>query len=515
MLSHPNTRLCIPVHESTVDALKRAANEVSRDADIIELRVDALSPDQVDDRLHEVIRELSKPVILTFRPYEQGGYRELSLSERKDFWQRHFESPAAFFDLEADLVAELIDWETDKQPDWSKVICSHHDFGGLPTDLESLFERMSFTPARILKFAFKANEIVDSVPVLKLLSWAHKKDREIIALSMGEAGVITRIVGPSLGSFLSYATTAGRVGTAPGQLTVDELKNVYRINSITNDTMITGLVGSPVLHSVSPHMHNAAFADRNLNGVYLPFHVDDLSSFLGVMVTPASRELGWNLRGLSITAPHKTKILEYLDRVDPMAQQVGAVNTVVLENEQLCGYNTDADGFIEPLVRRIGSLSGARAAVIGAGGAANAAVFALKQRGVDVTLYVRDLNRAKSICERFNICCELLSPVEFAGADLVINTTPLGSFGESVNDTPALASQLQRSSFVYDLVYNPIETRFMREGRAAGCHVLGGLEMLVEQARLQFKLWTNTNVSYELMYSAGSAALAKLFSEKL
>ena len=233
------------------------------------------------------------------------------------------------------------------------------------------------------------------------------------------------------------------------------------------------------------------------------------------MVTPATRDLNWNLRGLSITAPHKTEVIKYLNWIDPTAQNIGAVNTVVLESEQLRGYNTDADGLIEPLVQRIGSLAGARAAVIGAGGAANAAVFALQQQGADVTVYVRDVSRAALLCERFNVQCQSLPSATFAGTDLVINTTPLGSSGEKANETPAVASQLRGSGFVYDLVYNPVETRLMLEGKAAGCGVLGGLEMLAAQARLQFKLWTNTNVSSELMYTAGSAALAKVFSEKL
>ena len=496
--------------------MQLAAHEAPVEADVIELRADALAAAELNNiELSSLIQNLSRPVVLTFRPSEQGGYRDLSLALRKDFWQRNFQSPSAFFDLESDLVSELVNCEVDQQPDWSRVICSQHDFNGVPKNLDDLYEQMAFTPARILKFAFNANDIVDCIKVFKLLDRARGEDREIIALAMGEAGVITRILGPSLGSFLTYGTADGKAGTAPGQLLAAELKCVYRIDTIDRDTIITGLVGSPVSHSVSPHMHNAAFAAKKLNGVYLPFQVTDLQRFFKMMVNPTTREMNWNLRGLSITSPHKTEVIDYLDWVDPTALQIGAVNTVVLENEQLRGYNTDADGLIEPLVQRIGSLTGARAAVIGAGGAANAAVFALLQQGADVTVYVRDLDRAKSLSERFSIQWESLQSATFASSDLVINTTPLGSFGEKVDETPAVAAQLRGSSFVYDLVYNPIETKFMREAKAAGCQVLGGLEMLVAQARLQFKLWTNTSVSSELMYTAGSSALSRIFSAKL
>lgn len=515
MSSEQKTRICVPLHEVTFGALQRAANEASVEADVIELRVDALSDNELlNGDLFSLIGSLARPVVLTFRPAEQGGYRDLSLAQRQDFWRRHFQSPAAFFDLESDLVSELVNRDVAQQPDWSRVICSYHDFKGVPQNLEDLYEKMAFTPARILKFAFKANEIVDCVQVFNLLDRARSEDREIIPLAMGEAGVITRILGPSRGSFITYGTTDGNPGTAPGQLLTRELKSVYRIDAINTDTIVTGLVGNPVAHSVSPHMHNAAFVAKNLNGVYLPFHVDDLLSFFKAMVNPSTRGLNWNLRGLSITAPHKTEVIKYLDWVDPTAQTIGAVNTVVVESEQLRGYNTDADGLIEPLVQRIGSLTGARAAVIGAGGAANAAVFALQQQGADVAVYVRDLSRAVPLGQRFNVECQSLESAAFAGTDLVVNTTPLGSFGDRVDETPAVASQLRGSGFVYDLVYNPIETRFMCEGRAAGCKVLGGLEMLAAQARLQFKLWTNTNVSSELMYTAGSSALAKIFSEK-
>jgi 3-dehydroquinate dehydratase / shikimate dehydrogenase len=517
MSSEPKSRICVPLHEATYSALQLAAKEASVDADVIELRLDALASDELNNNneLSSLIRSLPCSVVLTFRPAAQGGYRDLSMARRQEFWHRNFQSLGTLFDLERDLVSELVTKEVDQQPDWSRVICSHHDFDGVPQNLDYLYEQMSFTPARILKFAFKANDIVDCIRVFELLDRARSEDREIIALAMGEAGVITRILGPSRGSFVTYATTNGKAGTAPGQLLTSELKSVYRIDTINSDTMITGLVGAPVSHSVSPHMHNAAFASKQLNGVYLPFHVADLKEFFKSMVSPTTRELNWNLRGLSITAPHKTEVINYLDWIDPTAQKIGAVNTVVLQDEQLRGYNTDADGLIEPLVQRFGSLAGARAAVIGAGGAANAAIFALQQQKADVTVYVRDPVRAKSLSERFNVECESLEFASFSNSDLVINATPLGSFGNKVEETPAVASQLRGNGFIYDLVYNPIETKFMREGKAAGCQVLGGLEMLVAQARLQFKLWTNTNVSSELMYTVGSCALSRILSEKL
>lgn len=515
MSSQHDIRICVPVHEPTLTALVAAAREATAFADVIELRIDDLEPrefENVESKLNGLITSLRRPVILTFRPAQQGGYRRISQEERQAFWHAHFDSKASFLDIESDLATDLTTRNADTQPDWSRVICSHHDFDGVPANLQDLYEQLAFSPARIIKLAFKANDIVDCLHVFRLLERAGSEQREIIAIAMGEAGVITRILGPARGSFLTYASTDAEKGTAPGQLIASDLKTVYRIDQINSDTMITGLVGLPVFHSVSPHMHNAAFQAADLNGVYLPFQVKDLGEFFKRMVDPRSREMDWNLRGLSITAPHKADVMKFLDEVEPRAQAIGAVNTVVLDNEQLLGYNTDAPGLIEPLIQRLGSVAGARAAVIGAGGAASAAVFALQQQGVDVTIYARNFAKAKLISERFNISSESLTSASFAGKDIVINATPLGSFGVDVDETPALEEQLRGSRLVYDLVYNPIETRLLRIARKAGCEVLGGLDMLVAQAKLQFKLWTKTNVSSELMYAAGSSALSKMFS---
>jgi 3-dehydroquinate dehydratase/shikimate dehydrogenase len=513
MLSDNSTRVCIPLNEATVDSLIAAIERVSPAADLIELRLDALEQGELEKAVAEigaVVSHTSRPVILTLRTKEQGGYRDIDQQQRLESWQTLLASDCAFFDLEYDLVTELTNQPDDEQPDWSRVICSHHDFGGLPANLTEIFEQLTFTPARIVKLAVSPADITDSLAILNLLDRAKTEERETIAIAMGNAGVLTRILGPSRGAFLTYGSSEAERGTAPGQIVAADLKSVYRINQIDRDTMITGLVGRPVMHSVSPHMHNAALQAAGLNGVYLPFEVIDLDQFIERMVNPETRELEWNLHGLSITSPHKAGIIQHLDKIDPTAMKIGAVNTVVVENEQLHGYNTDADGLIEPLIRRLGSLAGSRAAVIGAGGAARAAVFGLQQQGADVTLYARDVSKAEPLGTKFNISCNLLTPASsFSNYDIVINATPLGSFGTNVNQTPAVAAQLQGSRLVYDLVYNPIETVFLKEGRAAGCEVLGGLEMLVAQAQLQFKIWTNTTTSLDLMHEAGLSALRK------
>jgi shikimate dehydrogenase len=209
------------------------------------------------------------------------------------------------------------------------------------------------------------------------------------------------------------------------------------------------------------------------------------------------------LRGLSVTAPHKSRVISFLNWVEPKALEIGAVNTIVVENDRLLGYNTDAYGIVEPLRKRDLSLSHQRVAIIGAGGAARTAVWVMKLNGAEVTVFARNPGKAE---QSLDVPCESLQTARFSDYDIVINATPVGS-GELRPWTPALAEQLVGARLVYDLIYNPIETEFLKQGRMAGCDTLGGLEMLVAQARLQFELWTGKNPSTTVMHTAAAAAL--------
>ena len=494
MKSKQPVRVCVPVCAKSFAELEQACVRASEWADIIELRLDCVEGKDMASEIGTFVSKVHGPVILTFRPAEQGGYRSLTQEERKDFWERDPGSTVGSLnDIESDLVAE-------SSFDWSRVIASHHDFDEVPADLDQTYEKLAGTKARVVKIAVQAKDITDCIPVFRLLGRGRSDQREVIAIAMGNAGIATRVLGPSRGAFLTYGSLEEASATAPGQLTAEQLRSVYRIDSIDDETMICGLVGLPVMHSVSPHMHNAAFAAEGVNGVYLPLEVRDVESFVKRMVHPATRELDWNLRGLSVTAPHKSSVMSLLDWVEPEAKQIGAVNTVVVENDRLLGYNTDVHGLIEPLLDHVGSLEGLSVAVIGAGGAARAAVWALKREGAKVTLFARARNKARSVSDAFGVSCELLSTASFAGYDVVINATP---------DTPALAEQLGGARLVYDLIYNPIETGFLKEARQAGCATLGGLPMLVAQARRQFELWTGKKPSTAVMHDAAAAALGE------
>ncbi len=480
-----SARICVSVCEKDLDALGQTCERAVEWADLIELRLDCLA--EIPERLPEVAR----PVILTFRPAEQGGHRQLTREERQSFWSSTApQAESVWWDIESDLAHDLA-------LDWSRVIVSHHDFSAVPNDLEQIYERLARTPAAVLKIAVQANDVLDCIRIFNLLDRARNEGRDLIAIAMGNAGIATRILGPSRGSFLTYGALEDQHATAPGQVNARKLRSLYHLDTIDEETMICGLVGLPVMHSVSPHIHNSAFVSEGVNGVYLPFEVQNAEQFFNRMVHPRTRELNWNLRGLSVTAPHKQAVMDCLDWLDADVKEIGAVNTVVIEDDRLLGYNTDAPGFIHPLQKKFGSLTDARVAVIGAGGAARAAIWALKRESANVTLFARDPNKARPLADLFEVPCMALADVSFAGYDLVINATPLGS-GNHINESPATREQLAGSRCVYDLIYNPVETRLLLEAREAGCETLGGLEMLIAQAEKQFELWTGKKFSHGL-----------------
>ncbi len=504
-------RICVPVCESRAIELRQAMTRAGKVADLIELRLDYLQGNELFralSNLPALISASTRPVIVTLRPAEQGGQREMDNLTRIIFWVEHFlygKPHVDFADIELDLALLFMQREKEEGRalfNWNRVICSHHDFKGMPNDLWKIYEQMATTPARILKIAVHANDITDCIPVINLLEHARSKGREMIAVAMGQAGIATRILGPSRGAFLTYGSLDDVKRSAPGQVSAVELHELYRVPRLNPQTEIMGLVASSISHSLSKYIHNAAFEAAGMNAVYIPFEVKDAAAFLRQMAHPRTRELKWKLRGLSVTMPHKVAVMEHLDWIEESAREIGAVNTIVVEDDELRGYNTDAAALITPLRERGLSLRDARCAIIGAGGAARSALRALQREGARVILFARDVEKARPIAEKFGAGCEHLEEASFSGFELVINATPLGTRGDREDETPALASQLHGARLAYDLVYNPQETRFLREAREAGCERLNGLQMLVAQAAAQFKLWTGQPAPLDAMKEA-------------
>lgn len=493
-------RICVPVCVRRVDEVAAAIERAAQLADVIELRLDCLA--NFDDAA-AVLKRASgarAQMILTVRSPVEGGHNTLDSATRKQFWlSLSADAEESMLDVELELIEQFMRAGT--ALNYDRVICSYHAFTDQP-DLGAIYRRMTATPARILKIAITAEDATGCLPIFDLIDKAQTDGRQIIAIAMGQPGVMTRVLGPARGAFLTFASLDEHSTTAPGQLTAEQLRHLYRVDQIDRDTQILGVVGNPITQSLSPAVHNAALAATNRNAVYLPFEVHDLTQFMQRMVRPASRELSWNLRGLSVTAPHKSRVLRELDWIDPPAREIGAVNTIVISGDQLLGYNTDAEGFLAPLREQVGELAGARCAVIGSGGAARAVLWALHKAGASIELLARDVRKGMDLANKFKAACRPRSQTALAGFDVVINATPMGMRGGHEHQTPATTEQLLGVRLAYDLVYNPRETPFLRAARAAGCQTLGGIEMFLAQAAGQFKLWTGADAPQSVMRAA-------------
>ncbi|MFN0110645.1 MAG: shikimate dehydrogenase [Blastocatellia bacterium] len=495
-----NQFICVPITETNPEAFLAAIREAALSADIIELRLDYLTADDCRTVIEQlpVLAEVAN-LLLTFRPREQGGQRDLSLADRQTFWRSlptEVTGAIRFADFEFDLVESF---SQHSPVAWEKVICSWHNFAETPDDLIARYDRMAATPAAVVKIATMATGVWDCLETLKLIEHAQGK-KPVIALAMSLAGLTTRILSLSRGAMLTFGSLRRGSESAAGQPTVDDLRRLYRVKQIDRQTEIFGIIGNPVGHSRSPLMHNRALEQIGRNGVYLPFEVQHAARFLRDFVHPTTRNIDWQIRGLSVTIPHKVTVMPELDNIDETAKTVGAVNTIVVEDDELHGYNTDVAGAMKPLNELI-NVRGARVAVIGAGGSARAICYGLNQRGADVTIFARDLNKAQLLADEFG--AKLAAFETFSGdADVVINCTPIGMLHHSEGQSPLGADSLQGVKLVYDLVYTPEETALLRDAKAAGCQTLGGLAMLVGQAAEQFRLWTGQEAPLEALWQA-------------
>ncbi len=477
------TRLCVTLTAETTAELRRKRDEVVG-ADLVELRLDTVSDPDVAGALAG--RKL--PVIVTCRPTWEGGHFKGSEDERRQILQDVLARGAEYVDIEwkagfTDLLSSTAG---------RRIVLSSHDFSGVPADLTNRAQAMRATGAEVVKLAVKTSRLSDCLPLLDLGAQVGRQGT--ILIGMGECGLATRVLARKFGSLWTYAGDQQHVG----QVTAADLVEAYRFRAITETTDVYGLVGSPISHSVSPAMHNAAFAATRLDAVYLPFPAADAEDFVKF-----GRAIG--LKGASVTIPFKVSLFDQMDEIYAVARRIGAINTIRVADGRWLGGNTDASGFLSPLRDRV-DLNGARVAVLGAGGAARAVAVALSSSQAHVTIYARNLVKAQEVAMTASAESGSMPP-EPGSWDVLVNTTPVGMYPR-VGDTPIDASLLT-GRHVYDLIYNPTTTRLMREAAKAGCQTTGGLEMLVAQAHEQFEWWTGMKAPAGVMREAALKRLAE------
>jgi shikimate dehydrogenase/3-dehydroquinate dehydratase type I len=474
--------LCVTVTAATTAELCQRRDAVPV-ADLIELRIDSVS----DPSAAGALAGRRRPVIVTCRPTWEGGRFAGSEEERRRILADALSLGAEYVDVEFranfdDLIA---------QDGGRRIVLSSHDYQGVPGDLGARVHAMRSTGAEVVKIAATMTCLSDCIPLLDLGAQGHAG---LVLLGMGDYGLATRVLAGRFGSAWTYAGSLREIG----QLTAPSLLEDFHFRSLTDSTAVYGVTGGSVSHSVSPPMHNAAFRAAGIDAVYLPLPATSAADFHAF-----GRAIG--LSGASVTIPLKVSLLDYVDEVSAVARRIGAINTIRVAAGRWVGGNTDASGFLEPLQERV-SLAGVRASVLGAGGAARAVVVALAASGGEVRLHARKREQAEAIAR--------LTPVEVGpwppepgSWDLLINCTPIGMYPR-VDDTPIAAAELT-GLHVYDLVYNPSHTRLLRDAAAMGCQTIGGLEMLVAQAREQFQWWTGSTPQTGVMREAALERLAE------
>lgn len=509
------TLLIASIYGSSEAELRRqVAAAVEQGADAVELRLD-LCDGMADEQVRSLIEGARlAPLILTIRSAAEGGAWDGADDDRVS---RLIElGPGVdLIDVELALwrrsanVRQKISLALNRSVSEAKVrqlLLSKHDPFTRPASLHKDFlEMVAARECAVPKIAFRARTVRDNFEAFDLMRGSPKRP---IVICMGPDGAPSRILARKFGAFATFASSSEDRATAPGQLSIRELKQIYRWDDVNPASSLFGLIGNPVAHSLSPRMHNRAITSAGIDALYVPFRVDDsYESFKAFMVEVIDRP--WlDLRGLSITLPHKEHALrfalEYQGEVDDAARRIGSVNTFKFENPgRLSAFNTDAPALLEEISTLCNAddvgLRGKTAAILGAGGMARSAARVLLDAGMIVTLYNRTDDRARQLAESSGCGWRPWPDRDTDQSWLMINCT---SSGLSPDQSPLPEESLNHHQYLFDSVYHLGETRLVREARKAGVIAKSGLGLLVRQAARQFRIWTGREVSLEILRQA-------------
>jgi len=516
----------IAVHSADqIDAaIERASIALKSGANLIEWRIDELAQEpEALTAAAELVRRSPAPCIVTCRPDWEGGAYEGEERVRLELLHALMAAPdrPRYVDIELKSVQHDDVWAgnqssivsaVEKRDLQTSLIVSSHDFQGRPRDLLQRIESMTNEPAcAVIKVAWLARSLRDNLEAFELLRTRRKP---MIALCMGRFGLMSRVLAPKFGGFLTFATDTPTEVTAPGQPTIDDLLRLYRFDRINPKTKVYGVIGWPVEHSLSPVIQNAGFEAVGHDGVYLPLPIPPEYEHFKATVGALIDALGLDFRGASVTIPHKENLLRFVrergGRCDRLTERIGAANTLMVGSAGgLECVNTDCPAAMQGLTAGMNidqkDLAGKKVAVIGAGGAARAIVIGLVDAGALVTVFNRDQERARKLVEDAAVAPEAASGGETASAsvgdpdaltrggfDVYINCTPIGmAGGPAPHESPLPANvPLDENATVFDTVYTPARTPLIAEAEARGARVISGMDMFIRQAAMQFERWT-------------------------
>ena len=434
-------------------------------------------------------------VIATCRRAASGGKFQGSIAAQLEILAKAASAGCQLVDLELQSAVRLKPAQLEKLHAKAGIVLSFHDFRATQK-LDETLKKMSSYPADFYKIVGTARSLFDNVTMMRFLE-KHRDDHSLVGLCMGEQGIISRVLAVRAGSRFTFAAVTAGEKTASGQVTAQELRCTYRIDQVDPATKVYGVVGDPVSHSLSPAIMNAALRRENVNGVFLPLHVKSLKDLLACV-----RDIP--IHGLAVTMPYKQEILPFLDNTDPFTAKIGACNTVVRSHDgKLYGFNTDTSGVVRPLEQRM-TLADARVLVLGAGGAARAAVFGLKERGAQIFILNRNIAAAQKLARQAKARTVKRADLKRLDFDVIINATPVGM--GNTRESPLNADEI-KAQYVFDMVYDPAETRLLELAKLRGAQVIPGREMFVHQAARQFEIWTGKPAPREDMLRIVQLAL--------
>jgi 3-dehydroquinate dehydratase/shikimate dehydrogenase len=486
------TAICVSLTEPTTGGLIDRMVDLAGVADMFEVRGDMVR----DLDLLTLMRAQTHPLLFTCLPRSEGGHWDdgdpggrrdlLKEAARRGFDYVDVGFKSGFLDVIAEKAGK-------------GLVLSYHDLQGTPDDLDRLYGSMAEQGADVVKIAVTPRSIAD---LGRLFEFAARRAQAggtpLVPLAMGPMGIASRILGGRYGAPFLFASPAAGAEAAPGQIPAAQMADLFRVRQITAATKVYGILGADVTWSLSPVIHNRAFAERGLDAVYVPLQAEALEPFLAAL--PALR-----LSGFSVTRPYKVEIVPRLDSVDWTATLAGSVNTVRVRGGRLEGSSTDGLGILVPL-RKKTAIKDREIVILGAGGAARAAALALLHEGARVTVLARNPQQAAAVAKDTGCAVGDLARLAHYAWDVLINATPMGSTSMP-GQSPVPVALLRPGTIVFDMVYEPLETPLLRDADKAGCETIDGLQMLLAQAAGQFEAWTGQEAPDEAMKSAALVAI--------
>ncbi len=497
-------RMCVAITGADATEMVRKAEDAIRDNSLIEFRLDYLrQPASALPRIRRFLELHPECIAIgTCRRANHGGKFHGSVTSQVDVLVRASAAGCQILDFELESAQSIKLTDFQRLRRCGALILSFHDFRAT-RKLEETFAKMRLFPADFYKIVTTATSLYDNVVMMKFLEQQSNR-HSMIGVCMGEQGIISRVLGVRAGSVFTFAAANPGEETAPGQIAARTLRDIYRIEQVDAATRVYGVAGDPVSQSLSPQMMNAAFRRENVNAVYLALHAKTLDDLV-----KCTRDIP--ISGLSVTMPYKEEIIEYLDNTDTLTSKSGACNTVIRAADgKLYGFNTDVAGVVRPLEQRL-PLMGARILVLGAGGAARAAVFGLREKGAEVFILNRTPAPAKKLARQARARSLKRADLKKLQFDVIINATSVG-MGNS-KESPLREKEI-KARFLLEMVYTSPETRLAKLARAQGVETISGVEMFVHQGARQFEIWTGKPAPADEMQRVVMAALQARALEK-